>query len=87
MKKLKYLKIIRTENTDRYDRSKFVISVKHAPMSSHELYERLLRDYHLQMEMLAGTYVLAMTTVGIRRKGWTDCGMHCLQLMLRSIQS
>ena len=31
-----------------------MISVKHAPMSSHELYERLLRDYHLQMEMLAG---------------------------------
>ena len=66
---LKYLKIIRTENADRYDRSKFVISVKHAPMSSHELYERLLRDYHLQMEMLAGTYVLAMTTVGDTQEG------------------
>ena len=69
LKKLKYLKIIRTENTDRYDRSKFVISVKHAPISSHELYERLLRDYHLQMEMLAGTYVLAMTTVGDTQEG------------------
>ena len=69
LKKLKYLKIIRTENADRYDRSKFVISVKHAPMSSHELYERLLRDYHLQMEMLAGTYVLAMTTVGDTQEG------------------
>ena len=69
LKKLKYLKIIRTENTDRYDRSKFVISVKHAPISSHELYERLLRDYHLQMEMLAGTYVLAMTTVGDAQEG------------------
>ena len=69
LKKLKYLKIIRTENTDRYDRSKFVISVKHAPISSHELYERLLRDYHLQMEMLAGTYVLAMTTIGDTQEG------------------
>lgn len=69
LKKLKYLKIIRTENTDRYDRSKFVISVKHTPMSSHELYERLLHDYHLQMEMLAGTYVLAMTTVGDTKEG------------------
>ena len=69
LKKLKYLKIIRTENTDRYDRSKFVISVKHAPISSHELYERLLHDYHLQMEMLAGTYVLAMTTVGDTKEG------------------
>ena len=69
LKKLKYLKIIRTENTDSYDRSKFVISVKHAPISSHELYERLLRDYHLQMEMLAGTYVLAMTTIGDTQEG------------------
>ena len=69
LKKLKYLKIIRTENTDRYDRSKFVISVKHAPISSHELYERLLRDYHLQMEMIAGTYVLAMTTLGDTQEG------------------
>ena len=69
LKKLKYLKIIRTENTDRYDRSKFVISVKHAPISSHELYERLLRDYHLQMEMIAGTYVLAMTTIGDTQEG------------------
>ena len=69
LKKLKYLKIIRTENTDRYDRSKFVISVKHAPMSSHELYERLLHDYHLQMEMIAGTYVLAMTTIGDTQEG------------------
>ena len=31
--------------------------------------ERLLRDYHLQMEMLAGTYVLAMTTVGDTQEG------------------
>ena len=38
-------------------------------MSSRELYERLLRDYHLQMEMLAGTYVLAMTTVGDTQEG------------------
>lgn len=69
LKRLKYLKIIQTDNTDRYDRSKFVISVKHAPMSSHELYEILLHKYHLQMEMLAGTYVLAMTTVGDTQEG------------------
>lgn len=69
LKRLKYLKIIQTDNTDRYDRSKFVISVKHAPMSSHELYEILLHRYHLQMEMLAGTYVLAMTTVGDTQEG------------------
>lgn len=69
LKELKYLKIIQTESIDRYDRSKFVISVKHAPMSSHELYEILLHKYHLQMEMLAGTYVLAMTTAGDTQEG------------------
>ena len=96
LKELKYLKIIQTENTDRYDRSKFVISVKHAPMSSHELYEILLHKYHLQMEMLAGTYVLAMTTVGDTKEGLSrlrdalleiDKGMETKQSSLASIDT
>lgn len=69
LKQLQHLKIIQTNHIDNYDRSKFVISVKDAPLSSHELYEILLRKYHLQMEMLAGTYVLAMTTVGDTEEG------------------
>ncbi|WP_448862320.1 aminotransferase class I/II-fold pyridoxal phosphate-dependent enzyme [Dorea sp.] len=69
LKQLQHLKIIQTDNIDHYDRSKFVISVKDAPLSSHELYEILLKKYHLQMEMLAGTYVLAMTTVGDTEEG------------------
>ena len=69
LKNLKHLKIIKTDNVNRYDRSKFVISVKNAPVSSHKLYEILLQKYHLQMEMLAGTYVLAMTTVGDTEEG------------------
>ena len=69
LEQLQYLKIVQTDNMDRYDRSKFVISVKHAPISSHELYAMLLHKYHLQMEMLAGTYVLAMTTIGDTEEG------------------
>ena len=69
LEQLHYLKIIQTDHPGRYDRSKFVISVKHAPISSHELYDILLNRYHLQMEMLAGTYVLAMTTVGDTEEG------------------
>ena len=69
LKQLQHLKIIQTDNIDHYDRSKFVISVKDAPLSSHELYEIFLKKYHLQMEMLAGTYVLAMTTVGDTEEG------------------
>lgn len=66
LKDLKHLEIVETEH---YDPSKIVISVRHAEISSRELYRRLLEEYHLQMEMVAGTYVLAMTTVGDTEEG------------------
>ena len=51
------------------DPSKLVISVKDAGISSRELYDRLLQDWHLQPEMRAGTYVLLMTTLGDTPEG------------------
>lgn len=45
------------------DIGKLVISAKGTQISGPELYKRLLNQYHLQMEMAAGTYVLAMFTV------------------------
>lgn len=33
------------------------------------LYERLLLEYHLQMEMAAGSYVIAMTSIGDTKEG------------------
>lgn len=63
---LKYLKVIQTE---RFDKSKIVISVKDTDMASRQLYRLLLEVYHLQMEMVAGTYVLAMTSVADTEKG------------------
>ena len=66
LKQLKKLEILETEN---FDRSKFVISVRKTGMTSSELAEILLQKYHLQMEMTAGTYVLAMTTVGDTEEG------------------
>ncbi len=53
-----------------YDDSKLVISVKNANITSRELYKRLLSEYHLQMEMVAGSYVLAMTSVADTREGF-----------------
>ena len=47
-----------------YDRSKIVLSVKDTGMSGKELHEKLLNEYHLQMEMVSADYVLAMTAVG-----------------------
>lgn len=64
LKELKHLRLLETD-----DASKFVISVKGTNCSSRELNRRLLEKYHLQMEMTAGSYVLAMTSVGDTRKG------------------
>lgn len=52
-----------------FDPSKLVISVDRADISSHELTRRLWEDYHLEMEMTAGKYVLAMTAVGDTHEG------------------
>lgn len=66
LKGLRYLRVIRTEH---FDRSKIVISVKETNMPSRQLYRLLLEAYHLQMEMVAGSYVLAMTSVGDTEEG------------------
>ena len=52
-----------------FDRSKLIISVKNTDLSSRELYHKLLEDYHLQMEMYAGSYVLGMTSIADRKEG------------------
>lgn len=67
---LKSLKILKIAETDSYDRSKIVVSVKHAGMSGRELAEILRKEYHLQLEMAAGTYALAMTSVGDTQEGF-----------------
>ncbi len=42
---------------------KLVISVKNTSMSGRELYDELRETYHLQMEMAAGTYVIAILSM------------------------
>ncbi len=65
--KLRHLHLVRT---DHYDPSKIVISTAKTELTSKELYETLLRDYHLQMEMAAGTYVVAMTAIADTEEGF-----------------
>ena len=67
---LKNLRQLRLIETEHYDRSKILISVADAELTSHELSRRLREDYHLEMEMTAGKYVLAMTSVGDTREGF-----------------
>ncbi len=45
------------------DPSKILISAEGAGLTGPELYDLLLDKYHLQMEMAAGSYVTALTTI------------------------
>ncbi len=53
----------------RFDRSKIILSTGKADMDGRELYKALYAQYHLQMEMAAGSYVLAMTSPGDTEEG------------------
>lgn len=64
--KLSHIQLIETAH---YDRSKVVLSVRNTNTTGVKLYTRLLQTYKLQMEMAAGTYVLAMTSVGDSMEG------------------
>lgn len=66
LERLKRLKLIRTK---QYDRSKLVVSVKESQIASRELSKILREKYHLEMEMTAGDYILAMTSVGDTKEG------------------
>lgn len=52
-----------------YDRSKILVSVKDAGITSRELTNILRERYHLELEMTAGSYVLAMTSVADTEEG------------------
>ncbi|MDD2981621.1 MAG: aminotransferase class I/II-fold pyridoxal phosphate-dependent enzyme [Hespellia sp.] len=68
-RKLSGLRFLQLIETEHYDRSKIVISVKNTNYTSKQLYNELLDKYHLQMEMAAGSYILAMTSIGDTREG------------------
>ncbi|HIY18514.1 MAG TPA: aminotransferase class I/II-fold pyridoxal phosphate-dependent enzyme [Candidatus Blautia avistercoris] len=51
------------------DISKFVISVKGVSITGKELSRLLRENYHLEMEMEAENYVLALSSVGDRKEG------------------
>lgn len=66
-RKIKHMKYLQLIDTD--DLSKVVISVDKINWTGKELYQKLLKEYHLQMEMAAGNYVLGMTSVGDTKPG------------------
>ncbi len=64
---LRRLKLV---HTNRYDPSKLVISAGNTGLTGRDLSRILLEKYHLQMEMSAGGYALAMTSVGDTPEGF-----------------
>lgn len=53
-----------------WDTGKLVIGVKDCMISGLQLYDLLRDEYHLQMEMAAESYVLAIMTVMDSEEGW-----------------
>lgn len=64
----------------RQDIGKLLISTKMTNMSGKELYDILLKEYHLQLEMAAETYVLAMFTVNDTEEGYQRMRTALLQI-------
>lgn len=69
LKTCKYLRIIPWDRQYQ-DIGKLVISVAEAGISGRELYDILLREYGLQLEMACASYVLAMFTVNDGLEGY-----------------
>jgi arginine/lysine/ornithine decarboxylase len=53
-----------------YDESKLLFSVKEGGRTGEAFYQILLEKYHIQLEMAAGSYVLALSSVCDREEGF-----------------
>jgi len=67
--KLLHLKLFKPRHYE-YDISKILISTKGTNYTGLELYNELLNKYNLQMEMAAGSHVLAMTSIADTKDGF-----------------
>lgn len=67
LSRLNCLRLVETKN---YDPSKIVISTEGTSYTGKQLYEKLMKNYHLQMEMAAKSYIIAMTSVGDVQEGF-----------------
>lgn len=52
------------------DRSKLILSTVHSTLNGRQLTEILREEFHLEMEMEAESYTLALTSVGDREEGF-----------------
>lgn len=82
LKKLKVLRLVGEEWKGKngifdFDCSKLVISTAWSPINGPELHRRLREEYHLELEMEAEQYVLALTSVMDTKEGFSRliCGL------------
>lgn len=79
--KLRFLPVNAREcEKKRQDFGKIVISVKGTGLSGQQLYDILLERYHLQMEMVCESYVLAMFTIGDTKEAYERLGKALLEI-------
>lgn len=60
---LKHLQLLHPETVFDYDLSKILISTRDCNLSGEELHRKLLKEFHIQSEMVSAEYVLFMTSV------------------------
>lgn len=65
---LKYLKVLtkadlKADDAFDFDRSKIIIFTDRAGMSGQDMWDILLQKYHIQIEMAAGNYAAALSSV------------------------
>ena len=72
VQKLHYIKVFTKEDFEdyRWDISKIIISARDAGFNGTYIYDKLREDYRIQLEMCAGDYCLAMTSVMDTREGF-----------------
>ncbi|WMJ85375.1 aminotransferase class I/II-fold pyridoxal phosphate-dependent enzyme [Anaerocolumna sp. MB42-C2] len=85
MEGLKYLRIltgdrVKSNGYFAFDPSKIVISVKGLEKNGIDLYTCLLKQYHIQMEMVSKDYILGMTSIGDTREGFKRLGDALLEI-------
>lgn len=63
-----------------WDIGKLVIFTQNTSLNGQQLYDILREEYHLQMEMAAGNYVVAIMTIMDTQEGWQRLADALLQI-------
>ena len=89
MKQLRHLRLFSKpsrENVER-DPSKIVVSVEGTDISAVWLYEELLTEYKIQLEMVSKNYVIAMTSLCDTKEGFNRLAEALLEIDSRIAKS